>query len=56
MLREEGIEELEVYIGQSYNTMAELISTVPIIKLCLESDRLPGAGSQNGGESRMACG
>ena len=41
-LREVGIEELEVYIQRSQNTVAQFISTRPIVDLCMEAERCPG--------------
>ena len=35
MLREAGLDELEVYIIRNQNTVDQLISTHPIIDLCL---------------------
>ena len=40
---EAGLEELETYIFIRQNMVAQYIVTRPIIDLCLEADRQPGA-------------
>ena len=43
-MREAGLEEVETYITQRQNTAAQYIATRPILDLCEEAERRPGAG------------
>ena len=42
-IREAGLEEVETYITQRQNTVAQYIATQPILELCEEAERRPGA-------------
>ena len=42
-MREEGMEEVEEYVLRRHNTVAQYIATRPIMDLCEEAVRRPGA-------------
>ena len=42
-IREAGLEEVETYITRRQNTVAQYIATQPILELCEEAERRPGA-------------
>ena len=52
-MQEEGFEEMREYVINSQNTFAQYIATQPILDLCEETVRTPGAWSEKcGGNMR----
>ena len=41
-MQEAGFEEVEEYVSNMQNTVAQYISTQPIMNLCKETVRMPG--------------
>ena len=41
-MQKSGLEDMEVYIGRRNNTVAQYISTMPILDLLMEAERLSG--------------
>ena len=42
-MAESGLKEMDTYVSIRHNTVAQYIETRPIMELCLEAKRRPGA-------------